>query len=146
MDIREISIDNPAYQQVWQIREEVLRKPLGRTLSDDDLSIEADQNIVTILAAINHEEEVVGCLILHRVNSRNIQVRQVAVSPKGQGKGVGRLLMKQAETTAKNNGYTKIFLNSRVPVKEFYEKLGYTIVSEEYIEVGIPHVTMEKKL
>jgi predicted GNAT family N-acyltransferase len=146
MEIKEISVDNPAYQQVWQIREDILRKPLGMTLADDDLSIESDPNIITILAAIDHGEEVIGCLILQRANSHNIQIRQVAVSENGQGKGVGRLLMKHAETMVKNKGFTKIFLHSRVPVREFYEKLGYKIISEEYLQIGIPHVTMEKKV
>jgi predicted GNAT family N-acyltransferase len=28
----------------------------------------------------------------------------------------------------------------------FYEKMGYQVTSEEFLEVTIPHVVMEKKL
>ena len=37
-------------------------------------------------------------------------------------------------------------LNAQMSAVRFYEKLGYEIVSEEFMDAGIPHVTMIKAL
>jgi predicted GNAT family N-acyltransferase len=53
--------------------------------------------------------------------------------------GVEELLM--------NEGRIKrIFLNARGTAIGFYAKLGYTGVGEEFTEVGIPHLRMDKAI
>ncbi|MBS1687606.1 MAG: GNAT family N-acetyltransferase, partial [Bacteroidetes bacterium] len=37
ISIKEIKVNTPEYEQVWELREEVLRKPLGQSLKNDDL-------------------------------------------------------------------------------------------------------------
>ena len=63
------------------------------------------------------------------------------------GKGDGRRLMEFAEGKIKEHfGCDRIVLHSQKQAQGFYEKLGYKTVSDEYIEAGIPHITMEKTL
>ena len=143
MKIQEIAYDSPAWHEAWQIREDVLRKPLGLSLNDEDLSDEAK---CIHLAALDHEENVIGCMIMQKINVFTIKMRQLAVSEEKQRKNIGTKLVKHAEQLATQLGYTKIFLYARINVREFYEKLGYKAVGEEHMLIGIPHITMEKPL
>ncbi|MBD0374701.1 MAG: GNAT family N-acetyltransferase, partial [Flavisolibacter sp.] len=43
-------------------------------------------------------------------------------------------------------GFDILIMHARNPVIEFYKKCGYTIVGEEFFEVGIAHHKMQKQL
>lgn len=78
--------------------------------------------------------EVLGCLTLyilpllaHR-QAPEALVEDVAVHPKAQGLGLGRLLMEQAMAVARARGCYKLALSSnakRVDAHAFYEHLGF---------------------
>ena len=60
------------------------------------------------------------------------------------GKGLGRKLMERAMPKIKEHfGCDKIILHSQKQAEGFYKKLGFETVSDEYLEEGVPHVTME---
>jgi len=54
--------------------------------------------------------------------------------------------MNFAENLARDKGYKKIMMHARDTAIGFYEKLGYKITSDEFIEVNVPHHVMEKIL
>lgn len=63
------------------------------------------------------------------------------------GKGLGRKLMENALPEIKKHfGDRKIILHSQKHAEGFYAKLGFETVSDEYLEEGVPHVTMQKIL
>ena len=142
ISIREIKVNTPEYEQVWMLREEVLRKPLGQSLKNDDLSWDIHDHI---LAAFK-DDTVVGCVILHPKENGVMKLRQMAVHPSMQGTGVGTLIVKAAEKAALEYGFTKIDMHARMVALDFYKKLGYTVTGDVFTEVGIPHVVMEKSL
>ena len=37
----------------------------------------------------------------------------------------------------------KICVHAQTQAEKFYEKMGFTTVSDEYLEEGVPHVNME---
>ena len=45
-----------------------------------------------------------------------------------------------------DHGYQKAKLHAQTYAREFYEKLGYKVVSDEFKDAGIPHVAMTKEL
>jgi predicted GNAT family N-acyltransferase len=51
-----------------------------------------------------------------------------------------------SEKWANQNGYKIIDLHARKNVVPFYEKLGYHVEGDEFLEVGIPHLRMIKQL
>ena len=141
--IEQVTTEHPYYQQVYDLREEVLRKPIGRSLKDEDPG--ADKLDIIIVAL--DTEKVIGCLMLHATNNPTvIKLRQMAVNPYWQGKGIGRKLVMVAEELLGHKQINKIILHARVTAIDFYRKLGYTVTSGTFIEVGIPHVEMEKQL
>jgi predicted GNAT family N-acyltransferase len=140
--IKEITNRDAEFEQVYNLREEVLRKPIGLSLKDEDQS---DDDIDTIVIALL-DNKVVGCLMLHPKTDTVVKLRQMGVYDHLQGKGIGNMLMTTAEQSARQKGYTHIILHARQSATPFYKKLGYNITSNLFTEVGIPHIAMEKSI
>ena len=63
------------------------------------------------------------------------------------GQGLGRELMcRTLEDLRENMPCQKLVLHSQTHAMGFYEKFGFRTVSEEFLEEGIPHVTMELEM
>lgn len=60
--------------------------------------------------------------------------------------GLGKVIVKELEQIAKEQGLKKVKLHGQSHAKEFYERLGYEVKSDEFMEEGIPHYLMEKVL
>ena len=64
-----------------------------------------------------------------------------------RGEGFGKAAVLAAEQAAKTRlGARKMELHAQVPVRAFYEALGYRAASGTFEEWGVPHVRMEKEL
>ena len=63
------------------------------------------------------------------------------------GKGLGRALMEQSLADIRRTMPCRVIrLDSQTHAVGFYEKFGFSVVSDEFLEEGIPHVVMELKL
>ncbi|MCF7757784.1 GNAT family N-acetyltransferase [Paenibacillus xylanexedens] len=60
--------------------------------------------------------------------------------------GLGRVLIDKLEQMAIADGLEKAKLHAQVQASGFYERLGYAPASEVFMEDGIPHLLMTKKL
>lgn len=140
--VKIIRIQQPEYLEVLALRQEVLRRPLGLNLYEEDLSAEVDAQI--FIYKLN--EKVVACLLALPVDVASIRLKQMAVAAPYQGKGIGNKLMLAAEAFAKERGFGNIYFHARESALPFYEKLGYEIQSDTFEEVGIPHKKMGKIL
>jgi predicted GNAT family N-acyltransferase len=136
-----ITATSPQYQQVFDLRDEILRKPLGLSLKNDDLR----RDYVDTIFIAGHKDKVIGCVLMHHLNIDEAQLRAMAVYEEWQGKGVGRLLVKALEAYTWQQEYSKIILHARKVAIGFYTALGYTVTGKEFTEVGIPHFMMEKE-
>ena len=130
------------YQQMVKLRDDILRKPLGLTFSSQELEKEKEN----MLIAAFEEEDMLGCCMLVEENQSTVRLRQMAVLNDLQGKGIGRALMNFAENLARDRGYKVLSMHARKNTIGFYEKMGYKVASDEFTEITIPHIIMEKKL
>ncbi len=142
MEIQLIKHGTEAYQQMVELRREVLRRPLGLDFTPEQLEAEAADTIVAGL----ENDKVIACCLLTPQEDKTLQLRQMAVDSSLQSKGMGREIVHFAENWARNNGYQSMMLHARDIAIGFYEKCGYTLVGEGFTEVGIPHHLMEKNL
>ena len=142
MPLKIIDHGSREYQQMVQLRNDILRKPLKLTLTPEELEKEKDE----ILIAAFEEEKMLGCCMLIIADPGTVRLRQMAVLNNLQGKGIGRALMQFAENIARDRGFKKIIMHARKSAAGFYEKLGYQVCSDEFEEVTLPHYEMEKKL
>lgn len=140
--VREIGYGSADYEEAVRLRDRVLRRPLGLSFSPDELAKEGGSRHFAAFEA----GRLVGCLILVPLAPSELKMRQVAVSPEAQGRGVGTLLIAAAEEFGAQNGFEWMKLSARETAVPFYLGLGYELVGEAYIEVTIPHRAMQKRL
>lgn len=134
---------SPEYDESVKIRTEVLRKPINMEFEIAQLEAEW---VDIHLACYNNRAEMMGSLILSKYDESTYKMRQVAVSERFQKHGVGKALVEASEQYIKSNGANKIILNARELAIPFYEKLDYTIIGDWFLEVGIRHKRLEKKI
>ncbi|MEO6490391.1 MAG: GNAT family N-acetyltransferase [Ferruginibacter sp.] len=142
MGLKQIDHGTKEYKQMVSLRHQMLRQPLGLTFSQEELEKEKDN----ILIAAFDDDDMLGCCMLTKVNSNTMQIRQMAVPNNLQGKGIGASLISFMETIARDKGCKCLVMHARDTAVSFYEKFGYKAKGEPFMEVGIPHHVMEKRL
>ncbi|CAL8109602.1 unnamed protein product [Orchesella dallaii] len=153
------SVDNPEFHlQVLNLRNQLLRLPIGLDLFQEDLSQEVNHVTFAAIAKSNgnnsneiviEEEKVIGCIILAPLegNEKTLKLRQMAISPDFQGQGLGAKLVAKAEEYAKEQGKVRLYLHGRKHAVGFYLKCGFRKVNDqEFLELGLPHNALEKML
>jgi predicted GNAT family N-acyltransferase len=141
MIFQEIVVGSASYQQELRLRDAVLRRPLGRSVTDEDLAAEHRQ---LHFGLFDGAGEIAACVVAVPLSETSARIRQMAVDPRHQGKGFGRALMLGAEAELWRRGFRHLCLHARTSVVPFYEKLGYRGTGDEFLEVGISHLKMEK--
>lgn len=100
-----------------------------------------DQNAIHVIAVDGGR--IVGCLRVFEKDERTGQIGRVVTSRDVRGTGCGALLMKEAVRVSEQVlGKSSTYLEAQVYAIGFYEKHGFVVVSEEFLEDGIPHVQM----
>lgn len=139
----ELTFATPEYDAAVALRYRVLREPLGLTFEPDDLAMEYNQ---FHLAAYGTQHQLLAYLNLTPLDDKTVKMRQVAVEPMLQGKGIGKDLVVYSELLARQKGFEKMVLHARETAVPFYQKLDYVTVGAPFEEVTIPHYKMEKSL
>lgn len=71
---------------------------------------------------------------------------RVCVRREWRKKGIGRRVILELEQAGRRNNCTLSRIHGEKQAVPFYKKLGYEVVSDEFIEDGIICVKLEKKL
>jgi len=140
---RQIAYGSDEYGLACRLRDEVLRKPLGLSLDQENLAAEA---AMLRFGLFDHDEGLVACVIAVPLSPTTAKIRQMAVHPNHQGQGMGRVVMGALEQALLSRGFRELVLHARAAVQGFYLALGYTVTGPGFVEVGIPHVPMAKTL
>ena len=69
-------------------------------------------------------------------------IGRMAVLPAFRNQGIGSALLEALLKVAKHEGISEVFLHAQTRAVPFYQKHGFTITSDEFMDAGIPHVTM----
>ncbi len=142
MELSVINYESPFYKQVLDLRNRVLRLPLGMNLFDEDLREDKDQYIIVVIK----DDKVVACVMLKILDKDTVKLRQMAVETEFQKTGLGSMLIGYAENFCVLNDYFSLELHARKTAIPFYLKLGYEEVGREFEEVNLPHIRMKKQL
>ena len=142
MGLKQIDHGTSDYQKAIQLRYSILRAPLGLNFSQEDLDKEKDH----IHIASFEDDELLGCCMLTKVDPHTLQLRQMAVKDNIQRKGIGASIVSFAESIAKDKGYRRIIMHARDTAIGFYEKFGYKVKGNQFIEVNLLHHVMEKNI
>ena len=145
IDYRPFVHQAPDYREAIRLRDRILRAPLGLSFSDEELEAEAADFHLGAFEAT--DRRLIGCLVLSPLTDEGtLKMRQVAVTESYRGQGIGKALVRYAESFAREEGFTVMVLHAREPVVPFYEALGYQVEGSPFLEVTIPHRRLAKAL
>lgn len=119
--------------------EEALRDNIA---NGHEFVLAKEDNLVLGFASFGHQYQ----------NKPSIKIHKIYMLPESQGKGIGKLLIENIEKTAIGNGSNSILLNVNRFNKAlgFYKKMGFEIIEEIDIEIGLGYLmedyVMEKKI
>ena len=142
MGLHIIDYNSEQYHDMVELRNQLLRKPLGLSLPDIDLENEKDN----IFIGYFDDGKLEGCCMLVPNDPDIVQLRQMAVLSGLQGKGIGSTIIQFAENLARDKGFKRIIMHARDSAVGFYQKQGYEKKGEMFTEVSIPHYVMEKNI
>lgn len=127
----------PKYQTAFKtLNEEWISKYFVMEVADYKI-IDDPQSVLreggTILVALADNEPVGVCALIKMDDpAYDFELAKMAVSPKAQGKGIGRLLGEAIKKAAKEAGVSKIYLESNTILTSainLYQKLGFKEIS-----------------
>lgn len=143
-EFRQIPHLSPEYDATVQLRQQLLRAPLGLKFDPSELAAE---NHDIHIAGFDASGKMIACLVLSKTHDGvALRMRQVAVASELQRQGIGSQLVHYAESITAERGFPNLILHARQEVAGFYLRLGYSKIGQPFTEVGIPHIAMEKSL
>ncbi|MEO8405411.1 MAG: GNAT family N-acetyltransferase [Chitinophagaceae bacterium] len=97
------------------------------------------------------ENKIIGVYVLYSPDQHTVEIKNIAVEEKYQGRGIGKMMIDDAMQVSKNKNYTTLLVgtgNSSISQLAFYQKQGFEIFdikknffvdnySEPIIEDGI---------
>ena len=120
-----------------------------------DLVFVQEQNVPREIELDDRDEACIHVVLTvdqHLVGTGRIDIEKegkigrLAVLKQFRHRGYGTLILQQLEKIAQAKGLQSVWLNAQKPSLNFYQKRGYEVISDEFIEANIVHQTMKKKL
>ncbi|SET16074.1 Predicted N-acyltransferase, GNAT family [Oceanobacillus limi] len=107
---------------------------------------ELDEHDAEAIHFIGYEdEEPIAASRLRFVDEYG-KLERICVVKDQRGKSNGKQIIEAMEAVIADKGYSKSKLNAQTHAEDFYKRLGYKTISGEFMDAGIPHVTMVKEL
>ena len=141
MDVRQAR-DRGEVDQALALREQVFCVEQGVELAADRDGLD-DQALQIV--AIEAGQVIGTCRVL--VDDDGVgRLGRMAVEAPSRGRGLGAAILAAAERSARDAGAGLMRLHAQRYVEDMYRAAGYTTYGEPFVEEGIPHVSMEKRL
>lgn len=71
---------------------------------------------------------------------------RMAVLRAWRGRGVGRAILHRLEQQARDRRLETVYLHAQTDAAGFYEKAGFRVAGPVFMEAGIPHLEMTRRL
>ena len=140
------NLKSPSSYREWReyflFRYKILRKPIGLHRS----TIRDNLEKISYHVMATTKGKIIGVGRLHFVNTKESQIRYMAVDKNFRKKGVGNAIVHNLEIHSLNNYRNKIILNARENAVIFYSKLGYINLGKIDVGIDIKHFQMKKNL
>ena len=132
--------ESQVYQDALAIRKKVFIEEQG---VPEDLEFDQLDSQTTHYVGYVDGEPVTTARI-HERAAHEYHLQRVATLKEHRGKGYGRELIIFIERSLRHIPDAKVWLSAQDTALPFYEKMGYSVLGEGYIEADMPHHSMEK--
>jgi predicted GNAT family N-acyltransferase len=115
---------------------------------EQGVSFEADQDgrdpEAVHIVAVEGDAVIGTCRLLFR--GQVARLGRLAVEPDRRGDGVAAAILREADRVASDAGAESIALHAQTYALTLYEQAGYEEYGPTFVDEGIEHVAMEKRL
>jgi predicted GNAT family N-acyltransferase len=136
-----LASDSSEIDEALELRRRVFVGQQGVTLEADRDGLDPEASHIV---AIDGGRVIGTCRLVF--DDGLARLGRMAVEDEARGRGVGAALLAVAEAQARAAGATRIRLHAQLAARSLYERGGFEARGEEFMEEGIPHLTMEKLL
>ncbi len=125
-----------------QLRRVVFIEEQG--VSEDDEVDDQDDVAIHLLAFAGERPVGTARMLIKRETGK---IGRVCVLSEARGTGLGaKLILACLEELQRQPGLREAYLGSQSHATGFYEKLGFAVEGEEFLDAGIPHRHMRRPL
>jgi predicted GNAT family N-acyltransferase len=143
-------------EAAWSVRREVFveeqRVPLEEEMDAADTAT-TTTHVIVVEAAVGDDPATAvatGRLLTDPAHPGVVHIGRVAVVRRWRTGGVGAVVMRALETLAVEeaavDGVVRIELSAQEQAIGFYERLGYTVAGDRYLDAGIWHRDAHKTM
>lgn len=132
------------HHAAWEVRDAVFVQEQGIAVENERDA--ADRGAVHAVAFNVLAQPVATGRLLIDASGQVAQIGRVAVRRSLRGTGLGAAIMQALEAAAYQRGVQKVQLHAQLYVAGFYQRLGYAAYGAPFDEVGIAHISMDKRL
>ena len=104
-----------------------------------------DGDAIHLVAVRSEDGRVLGTCRLLFVD-RTVQLSRLAVEPDARRRGIATALLREADREAAAARAKRIVLHAQTYAQQLYASDGYEPRGRNFVEAGIEHVAMEKRL
>ena len=130
------------FSQIKAIRKVVFQEEQG---VEEALEFDGKDEICEHLIAYL-DNLAVGTARIRYIDDKTVKIERLAVLSTARGQGIANKIMEEALLIIAGKDIAEVVINAQEYVKNFYYKFGFAQEGEIFIEAGIPHVKMRKKL
>ena len=93
--------------------------------------------------AVSAKGDAIGCgRIVPPGGQDPARIGRLAVLSEWRGKRVGTALLEALLDYAQSKHYPQVMVSAQVQALHFYRRFGFEASGEEYLDAGIPHISM----
>lgn len=139
-----VEVKEQELEEAFKIRKEVFVDEQKVPLEDEFDEYDKEGTLARHIL-VYHEDQPSATGRLRRLGN-TAKLERICVRASHRQYGLGSVVVKSLEKLALEEGFTQAKIHAQTQARSFYQKLGYEQVSEEFMEDGIPHIVMERKL
>ena len=92
------------------------------------------------------DNAVVGTARIRYLDNKTAKIERLAVLSYARGNGIAKRIMQKALEVIVSEHISEVRIHAQEYIKGLHQQLGFEQVGELFLEAGIPHVKMVKRL
>lgn len=143
MDSKRVTLEDDL-KVAFHIRKEVFVKEQNVPLEDEFDEFDTLNGLAEHIL-VYYNDQPVGTGRVRWVDSFG-KLERICILEPYRKFGLGKVITRTLEEIAEEKGLSQVKLHGQTHAEGFYKKLGYQTSSDIFMEDGIPHILMMKKL